>query len=133
MAGTLESEEEETLPPTAEELEELRKDQLNITLDVLHPGTRRLQNRFSLLRRGSRRMNTRVGTARGSQAKPRADVASPRVPRWRVSPGGARAEKGEVVCIHYSCYLEATGQLVESSRTNRHRPFEFVLGFGQVG
>lgn len=44
MAGTLESEEEETLPPTAEELEELRKDQLNITLDVLHPGTRKLQN-----------------------------------------------------------------------------------------
>lgn len=32
--------EEETgeLPPTAEELEELRKDDLNITLEEIHPG-----------------------------------------------------------------------------------------------
>lgn len=51
--------------------------------------------------------------------------------RW--SGNAVHAKKGDVIQMHVSCYLEATGQLVESSRQNRQRPFEFVLGFQQVG
>lgn len=49
------------------------------------------------------------------------------------SGNAVHAKKGDVIQMHVSCYLEATGQLVESSRQNRQRPFEFVLGFQQVG
>ena len=44
---------------------------------------------------------------------------------------------GDVVRCHYSIYLPPEGPhgketMIESSRKKRHRPFEFVVGIGQV-
>jgi FKBP-type peptidyl-prolyl cis-trans isomerase 2 len=41
-------------------------------------------------------------------------------------------QAGDVVQVHYSCYLADNSRLLESSRSNRGRPFEFALGLGQV-
>lgn len=40
--------------------------------------------------------------------------------------------QGDVIQVHYSSYLVDKAKLIESSRNNRGRPFEFALGAGQV-
>jgi FK506-binding protein 1 len=49
-------------------------------------------------------------------------------------PGDGRShpKEGDVVQLHYTIVLEETGKVIESSRKMRHRPFEFVVGIGQV-
>jgi FK506-binding protein 1 len=43
-----------------------------------------------------------------------------------------RPALGDVVKLHYTCTLAATGAVIESTRQTRRLPFEFVLGAGAV-
>ncbi|CAM9704753.1 unnamed protein product, partial [Ectocarpus sp. 4 AP-2014] len=43
-----------------------------------------------------------------------------------------RPDIGDVVRIHYTCALQESGGSGKSSRKNRRRPLEFVVGAGQV-
>jgi FK506-binding protein 1 len=43
-----------------------------------------------------------------------------------------RPTVGDVVKLHYTCTLAATGAVIESTRQTRRLPFEFVLGAGAV-
>ena len=45
--------------------------------------------------------------------------------------GKSHPKNGDVVQLHYTAML-ADGKVIESSRKMRHRPFEFVVGTGQV-
>ena len=50
-----------------------------------------------------------------------------------IMPGSNRFPvEGDVIQVHYSSYLVEKAKLIESSRSLRGRPFEFVLGTGQV-
>jgi len=46
--------------------------------------------------------------------------------------GKAHPKYGDVVQLHYTATVASTGKVIESSRKMRHRPFEFVVGAGQV-
>jgi len=51
--------------------------------------------------------------------------------------GKGHPKDGDVVQLHYTCTIMGShgmesGKVVESSRKMRHRPFEFVVGAGQV-
>ena len=80
-----EEEEEEELPPTEEELLERKRDEENVSVEIIYPGD---------------------------------DKTHPK--------------HGDVVQLHYTTIITDTGAVIESSRKMRHRPFEFVVGGGQV-
>ena len=46
--------------------------------------------------------------------------------------GKSHPKNGDVVQLHYTAMLQESGKVIESSRKMRHRPFEFVVGAGQV-
>ena len=46
--------------------------------------------------------------------------------------GKSHPRNGDVVQLHYTAMLAENSKVIESSRKMRHRPFEFVVGTGQV-
>jgi FK506-binding protein 1 len=80
-----EEEDDEVLPPTEEELLEIKRDEENVSIEIIYPGD-----------------------------------------------GKTHPKNGDVVQLHYTAMITDTGAVIESSRKMRHRPFEFVVGAGQV-
>ncbi len=85
QGGEEEEEEEEELPPTEEELLERKRDEENVSIEIIYPGD-----------------------------------------------GKTHPKNGDVVQLHFTAMIKETGKVIESSRKMRHRPFEFVVGTGQV-